>query len=231
MRLNRLEFALMNNPLRAAIQQHFEAPRLLQMGGPMTGGRALEIGCGRGVGTELILDVFKADRVDAFDLDPRMAALARKRLQPRGSRARVWVGDATAIPVGADIYDAVFDFGIVHHIPQWRKALQEVGRVLKPGGRFYAEELLASLINHPIMKKLLDHPRADRFDAASFSAGLTDAGLLQYKSKHLAGLIAWFTAARADERPNKDSTLTKPSTMELRGPSRGVGLTGEEVAR
>jgi len=120
MRLNRLVFALMNNPLRAAIQRYVEAPQLLKMGGPMAGGLALEIGCGRGVGTGLILEVFKADRVDAFDLDPRMVALARKRLLSRGSSARVWVGDATAIPVAADTYDAVFDFGIVHHIHEAR---------------------------------------------------------------------------------------------------------------
>jgi ubiquinone/menaquinone biosynthesis C-methylase UbiE len=149
------------------------------------------------------LNVFKADRVDAFDLDPRMAAFARKRLLPRGWKASVWVGDATAIPVAAETYGAVFDFAIIHHIPQWRRALQEVTRVLKPGGRFYAEEVLAHLINHPIMKRLLDHPRADRFDTASFSAGLTDAGLVQQKSTQLAGSIAWFTAARATGGPTR----------------------------
>jgi len=197
MRLNRLEFALMNNPLRAAIQRHFEARRLLQLGGPMAGGRALEIGCGRGIGTEVIFDVFNADQVDAFDLDFRMVALARKRLQPRGSRARVWVGDATAIPVAAATYDAVFDFGIIHHIPQWRRALREVTRVLRPGGRFYAEEVLSRFINHPIVRRLLDHPRADRFDAATFEAGLSEAGLQRQESRQLAGAIGWFTAARA----------------------------------
>ena len=65
----------MNNPLRALIQRRFEAARLLRMGGPMEGGSALEIGCGRGVGVQLILDLFGADAVDAFDLDPRMVAL------------------------------------------------------------------------------------------------------------------------------------------------------------
>ena len=203
MRLNRLEFALMNNPLRAAVQRYLEVPRLLQMGGPMAGGRALEIGCGRGVGTELILDVFKADQVDAFDLDPRMVALARRRLRPRSSRARVWVGDATAIPVHDATYDAVFDFGIIHHIPQWRGALREVARVLKAGGRFYAEEVLARFINHPVMVRLLDHPRADRFDAATFHAGLSEAGLVPQNQIKLAGVMAWFIAARATSGPTR----------------------------
>ena len=46
----------------------------------------------------------------------------------------------------------MFDFGIIHHVPQWRRALAEVARVLKPGGRFYAEEVL----------------RGARFDQADF---------------------------------------------------------------
>jgi len=56
--LNRLEFALVNNPIRAIIQRRFEASRLLQLGGRMSGGTALELGCGSGFGTRLILDVF-----------------------------------------------------------------------------------------------------------------------------------------------------------------------------
>jgi ubiquinone/menaquinone biosynthesis C-methylase UbiE len=194
MRLNRLEFALMNNPVRAAIQRHYEARHFLQMAGPMRGGHALEIGCGRGVGTELILDLFGADRVDAFDLDPRMVVRARTRLRQRGPRARLWVGDATAIPVADATYDAVFDFGIVHHVPQWRRALREARRVLKPGGRLYAEEVLAPFIDHPVMKRLLDHPRADRFDAAAFEAGLGEAGFRILQSRHLGSAMAWFTA-------------------------------------
>jgi ubiquinone/menaquinone biosynthesis C-methylase UbiE len=200
-RLNRLEFALMNNPLRAAIQRYFEAPRLLQMGGSMPGGRGLEIGCGCGVGIELILDLFKADRVDAFDLDARMVARARKRLRPRGRRAHVWVGDATAIPGAADAYDAVFDFGIIHHIAEWRRALHEVRRFLKPGGQLYAEEVLAGFIDHTVMKRLLDHPRQDRVDVAAFEAGLTEAGLRHQHTRRLAGAMAWFTATRSASSP------------------------------
>ena len=83
MLLNRFEYLLMNNPLRAAVQRRFEAPRLLEIGGMGTGGAALEIGCGRGVGAELILDLFGVDSVDAFDLDPRMVGLARRRLAGR----------------------------------------------------------------------------------------------------------------------------------------------------
>ena len=197
MRLNRVEYTMMNNPLRASIQRRFEARRLLRMGGPLGGGAALEIGCGRGVGTQLIFEVFGADRVDGFDLDPRMAAQARRRVARYGDRARIWVGDATAIAAPDASYDAVFDFGIIHHIPRWRDALAEVRRVLKPGGRFYAEEILSDFIHNAVVRRLLDHPLEDRFDAATFSAALAEHGLTPLESSAFGGWVAWVVAAKA----------------------------------
>jgi ubiquinone/menaquinone biosynthesis C-methylase UbiE len=195
--LNHIEFALMNNPLRTAIQRRFEAERLLLMGGRLEGGAALEIGCGSGAGAAIILERFCADRIHAFDLDPRMVARARRRLSRLGPRARLWVGDATAIAVAAGTYDAVFDFGMIHHVPEWRKVLREVARVLKPGGRFYAEEVLASFIRHPIARRLLEHPQADRFDAMQFQRGLEEAGLERVEVREFRGVFAWFTATRS----------------------------------
>ncbi len=205
MLLNRLEFALMNNPLRAAVQRHYESRRFLRMAGPMNGGRALEIGCGPGVGTQLILDVFRADAVDAFDLDPQMVSVARQRLRGRASQVRLWVADATAIPAPSATYDAVFDFGIIHHIPDWRLAVREVARVLKPGGRFYVEEMLAAFIQHPIARRLFEHPQADRFDAAAFSSALQDAGFAVHATEQLLGSVAWFTSTR--QPCSRDSTV------------------------
>ena len=194
--LNGLEFALMNNPVRAAIQRHVEARRLLEMGGPLHGARVLELGCGRGVGTALILDVFGAAAVDAFDLDPRMIARARRRLHGHGSRVRLWVGDATSIAVSDASYDAVFDFGIIHHVPDWRRALVEVRRVLRPGGRFYAEEVLRRFIVHPIARRLLEHPQQDRFDTAEFVSALHQAGLTGVVSRDIGQCFAWFVASK-----------------------------------
>jgi ubiquinone/menaquinone biosynthesis C-methylase UbiE len=192
--LNRIEKALMNNPVRAAVQRRFEARRLLAMGGPMRGERALEIGCGRGVGTELVLDVFGAKHVDAFDLDPEMVRLASRRLEGRPVRVRA--GDVEHIDAEDASYDAVFDFAIIHHVPDWRAALREIRRVLRPGGRFYAEEVLERFIVHPLWRRVLDHPLEDRFDRATFVRGLEDAGFEVIASKDLLGQVAWFVADR-----------------------------------
>jgi len=199
MRLNRVEFALMNNPIRAAVQRRVEAKRLLEMGGAMRGGTALEIGCGRGVGVEIILDLFGAEHVDAFDLDSRMVTRARRRLRSRGEQIRIWTGDATTVPADDSSYDAVFDFGIIHHIPSWRTAVAEVGRVLRPGGRFYAEEVFGRFITRRSVQRLLRHPEHDRFSHDQFCATLTEAGLELIASSQLWGVGGWFIA----DKPGK----------------------------
>jgi ubiquinone/menaquinone biosynthesis C-methylase UbiE len=196
MLLNAVEKALMNNPVRAALQRRFEAKRLLDLGGPMAGGRALEIGCGRGVGVEILLDVFGAGSVDAFDLDPDMVARARARHAKRGGQVRFWVGDAERIQADDGTYDAVFDFAIIHHVPAWRNALREVARVLKPGGRFYAEEVLGRFIHLPVWRTVLDHPMEDRFDRRAFDDALAAEGLRVLGSNELFGSFAWFVAEK-----------------------------------
>jgi ubiquinone/menaquinone biosynthesis C-methylase UbiE len=196
MLLNRVEALLVNNPIRVLIQRRFEAARLLRMGGPMRGGVALEVGCGRGVGIGVILDRFGAERVHAFDLDPRMVARARRRAVARGARAAVWLADITAVPVADGQYDAVFDFGVVHHVPKWRAAVAEMFRVLRPGGRLYAEEVFGRFINRFPWRQLLDHPREDRFDHDEFVAGLAQAGFTVLASQQMRRDFGWFVAEK-----------------------------------
>lgn len=205
MLMNGWEKALVNNSFRAGLQRFFEMPLLLKMGGRLQGGTALEVGCGRGIGTELILKMSGAERVDAFDLDPGMVALARDRLARYGDRVRVSVGDVERIEAKDDTYDAVFNFGIIHHVPDWRSALREIRRVLKPGGRFYSEEVLKKFILDPIWRRVLLHPLEDRFDHDGFSDGLVEAGFEPIASRQLWGQFAWFAATKA-------ATSTKTQT-------------------
>jgi ubiquinone/menaquinone biosynthesis C-methylase UbiE len=196
MLLNRFETWAMNNPIRTAVQRRFEGRRLLDMGGAMNGGVALEVGCGRGVGAEIILDRFGADRVEAFDLDPQMVGRARRRLATRGDAARVAVGDATRIAALDESYDAAFDFGILHHIPVWRDALGEIYRVLRPGGRFYAEEVLEHALERRLWARLFEHPREDRFDCLRFRDALVEQGFRIIETRTLGRDFAFFVADR-----------------------------------
>lgn len=196
MLLNWLERAAVNNPLRSALQRRIGAKKLIRLGGDLTGGRVLEIGCGRGVGADIALGDLGASSVDAFDLDPKMVKQAKSHLVKYGAKAHVWVGDASAISVPNATYDAVLDFGIIHHVPEWRQAVREVQRVLKPGGRFYGEEVLRAFIDHPIARRLFAHPQNDRFDAAEFTNELASVGLKIIGKEELWGVITWVAARK-----------------------------------
>lgn len=185
--MNRFEKWFMNNALRAAIQRHYAAPVLMRLAGPTTLGRVLEIGCGNGVGVEIILDVFGAREVDAFDLDPALVAQARRRLVRRGSAVRLWTGSATQILAATGSYDAVFAFGVLHHLPDWRGGLAEVVRVLRPGGVFYAEESYGSFITHPVWRRLMDHPQDDRFEHDDLRAAMRSHGLVELGEQQAPG--------------------------------------------
>lgn len=139
MKLNWFGRMQMNNPARAAAQRRITAKHMLRLGGDTAGGNALEIGCGRGVGIQIILDVFKAARVHAFDLDPKLVALAVHHTSRFGDKVTLSVGSATDIGAADSSFEAVFDFGVIHQIEDWQQAVTECARVLKPGGRFYFE--------------------------------------------------------------------------------------------
>jgi len=167
------------------------------MGGLVRGGNALEIGCGRGVGVGLILDRFEAKSVDAFDLDPRMIALARRRLRGREPQVRLWIGDAAVINAPDAAYDAVFEFGALHHVPNWHAALAEIHRVLRPGGVLFVEEPLGRFLNHPLLHRLCAHPVAERFDVADFRQALEAEGLPVGAEHQLGHMIFWFVARKS----------------------------------
>ncbi len=179
MKLNRVEKTLMNNPIRALVQRRYEAALMERLGGRLEGMRVLEIGCGRGVGTEIIFDRFRAREVHAFDLDPAMVAKARKHLLRFPSeRVRLFVGDAAAIEADDEFYDAVVDFGIIHHVPGWQGAVREVSRVLRPGGLFLFEEVTRQALSRWFYRKFLKHPaKANWFSLNEFVFELERNGI------------------------------------------------------
>ncbi len=97
MKLNRLEFLLMNNPMRAFVQEMHEVRVLRGMTSIGNIERALEIGCGNGHGTKLIKRYFGPKRIDAVDLDEKMIEIAKSKsddsspaLLLRGSQSAVF---------------------------------------------------------------------------------------------------------------------------------------------
>jgi ubiquinone/menaquinone biosynthesis C-methylase UbiE len=178
-KLNQVEKALMNNPVRSILQRFYEGPLLERLGGRVEGKRVLEVGCGRGVGTEIIFERFGAREVHAIDLDPDMVDQARRRLSAYlPDRLKLSVGDVAAIEAEDESFDAVFDFGIIHHVPEWQHAVSEIRRVLKAGGRFFFEEVTTHALNRWFYRTFLEHPTENRFSGEEFVAELERQGII-----------------------------------------------------
>ena len=163
MKLNWAERWVVNNPSRV-IQQRVEMRWLRKMSHLKPGAVILEVGCGRGAGAGLILREFQPAVLQAMDLDVEMIGKAKDYLSPeQGRRISFYVGDVLRLPYQDGVLDAVFAFGVLHHVPDWQAALGEIARVLKTGGTYFLEEIYPSLYQNFITKHILLHPRENRF--------------------------------------------------------------------
>jgi ubiquinone/menaquinone biosynthesis C-methylase UbiE len=178
MKLNAVETALVNNPMRALVQRVYEGPLLRRLGGSLEGALVLEVGCGRGTGARILLEQFGVGKICAIDLDPQQVRRAKRRLTGYGgARVAFAAGSVERLPYPDECFDAVFDFGVLHHVPVWQAAITEIRRVLKPGGRFFFEEVTRAALNRWLYQMLLKHPAENRFSEAEFVAELAANGI------------------------------------------------------
>lgn len=178
MKMNKFEKFAMNSPIKAFFHRHYEAPLLKKLGGDVAGMTVLEIGCGNGTGTGLIFELFGAREVHAFDIDPDMVERARTRLSHfKPDQLSISVGDATRIDAEDASFDAVIDFAILHHIPDWQMAITEIRRVLKPGGRFFFEEVTRHALERWFYRTFMVHPDENRFTGQEFVEELEKQGI------------------------------------------------------
>ncbi len=192
MKLNWAELLVVNNPLRV-FEQRLEIGWMKKHARLAAGGSLLEIGCGRGAGASIIREEFSPAFLCATDLDPMMMNRAVRYLHPQERQSiRFCAADALHLSLTDSVFDAVFGFGVLHHIPDWQGALAEISRVLKPGGTYFLEELYPSLYQNFITKHILLHPEENRFDSEELKNGLDSAGFTVRASFELkfAGILA-----------------------------------------
>ena len=177
MKLNLAEKLLVNNPVRALVQRFYEGPLLQKLGGRLDDARVLDVGCGRGVGMQILLEQFGAGQVYGIDLDPQQVRRAQKRFAGTSEgRVVLAVGSVEKLPFPNEYFDAVFDFGMLHHVVDWQAGVAEIRRVLKPSGLFFFEEVTREALNRWVYRTFLDHPTENRFNEAEFLAELPAHG-------------------------------------------------------
>ena len=98
-------------------------------------GQVLEVGCGSGAMSAAMLNRYPHVHLIATDIDPQMVMATGRRLARFGERATVTVADASHLPFQDDEFDAAVSVLMLHHVGDWERALRELVRVVRPGGR------------------------------------------------------------------------------------------------
>lgn len=93
----------------------------------------LEVGCGSGFAVQLFAEA--GARTTAVDLTDWAVETTRARLAAFGLEAEALQGDGEALTFPDASFDLVFSWGVIHHTSDMGRALAELVRVCRPGGK------------------------------------------------------------------------------------------------
>jgi SAM-dependent methyltransferase len=138
-------------------------PGMLKEMGLAPGDRVLDAGCGPGVHS--IRAAAYGCKVTAMDLSTTMLRHAEGRATAAGLADRIVFrqGDLTKPDLG-EVFDAVFSWGVIIHIPDTEAALDGVTSLVAPGGRLTLQVSNARSLDYraeKVLRKLLRRPFAE----------------------------------------------------------------------
>lgn len=94
----------------------------------------LEIGCG--MGCMAMNWAMNGSRMTVVDLNPDAIEQTRRRFEIYNLDANIIQVDAENLPFSGNRFDFVYSWGVLHHSPNLKHSINEIYRVLKPGGSF-----------------------------------------------------------------------------------------------
>jgi ubiquinone/menaquinone biosynthesis C-methylase UbiE len=185
--------------------------------------KILELGCGPGyLWKENASRVPSAWDITLSDLSSGMLDSAWKNLVVTGRNYKFKEIDAQEIPFADETFDAVIANHMLYHVPDKPKAIAEIKRVLKTGGRFFA-----TTVGEDHMKEMMDWYRQVHVDKVweSFANSFTlENGLEQVRS-----FFPNVTVSRYED--NLEVTELEPIMAYIRSGIRVAELSEEELAK
>jgi SAM-dependent methyltransferase len=104
----------------------------------LRGLRILDLGCGYGGRTIYYANVCAAEHVDGIEISPLMVERCRRlAMELDCTGVRFSVGFAEDLPFSSESFDAAISFDVLEHVRDPVRAVSEVARVLRPGGRIW----------------------------------------------------------------------------------------------
>jgi ubiquinone/menaquinone biosynthesis C-methylase UbiE len=140
-------YALLNTP----IETDRHVIRVMRHLAPAEGDRILEVGCGRGFVTARVQRL--SPRTEGVDVNPEAVR--------HGVAANLQAMSATRLEFPDASFDKVYSFHTIEHVADLGRALAEMARVLRPGGRLmlvYPAEPVRGLYAVPAAVALFHNP-------------------------------------------------------------------------
>ena len=195
--MNQLSFESMleNNALRGYVRDLLEVKPLRAATDVGTIPHALHIACGNGNPTRLIQKYFTLEKVSAVDKDAAVIAQACSRY---GSESMDFsVQEVRSLRFAGDTFDAAFVLADLHNMADWKVGVQELHRVLKPGGLLIMEELSQESFAWAagrLFKVLAEHPYESMLTMQGFHDHVLETGfeVLNFRQKVPFGLLKYF---------------------------------------
>ena len=120
---------------------------------PAPGWRWLDVGCGNGAFTEMLVERFAPVAVNGIDPSADQIAYARQR--PATASVRFDVGDAMALPYADAAFDAAVMALVIFFVPDPAQSVAEMARVVRPGGSVstYAWDILGGGFPYEVLQQ------------------------------------------------------------------------------
>jgi ubiquinone/menaquinone biosynthesis C-methylase UbiE len=131
---------------RAFLSRHIRRiqKQVVHLMSPAQDASVLDVGCGTGEGIRYLRRFVKGGFLAGLDISPQMIEVARAKFsdQPPQPVIELKVGDAEQLPWPGSFFDQAMSTFTLHHFPHPNRALTEIARVLKPGGRLFLVDLI-----------------------------------------------------------------------------------------
>lgn len=141
-----------------AIAQALGVGNPVRVAGLRPGETVLDLGCGGGIDTLLAAQAVAPGRAIGLDMLPEMLETAARHAAQAGVLNVEWLqGELEAIPLPDASVDVALSNGVVNLSPRKSRVFTEVHRVLRPGGRMVAADLL---VEEDLPPEVLTNPAA-----------------------------------------------------------------------
>lgn len=177
MKMNRLEYLIMNFDFGRKVYLRGIVQKLHGISQLPPNKKILEIGCGNGIGTRLIHEYFKPSEFIATEYDESLVEITKNKV--KDLNVLIEQADATKFRFANNEFDAVIGLSVIHHIPNWEDALNELHRIIKPKGLLIIKELSIETFETlfgKISRKFVEHPYDDMFRKDEFINYLKQKG-------------------------------------------------------